>query len=88
MSRQMRRRDAAMEQTVTVHAWLMTRNCWEYYLLDPKPDASGNVFSLVMGDETEMGDVSVTELRPYVVSFARGADLIDLAPPDGWDWVE
>ena len=84
MARQMRSLDSGT--VVTVHAWLMTRNMWEYFLLDPKPDTVGNVFSLVMGDETEMGDVNLPELRPFLCSFTR--ELDDLAPADGWEWVQ
>ncbi len=83
MSRQMRSVDSG--SIVTVHGWAMTRNMWEYFLLDSKPDTVGNIFALVMGDETEMGDVNLPELKPYVCSFTR--DLDELSPAIGWEWV-
>jgi len=70
---------------VTVHAHLMTRNFWEYYLLG-KPDAHGIVEALVMGHETEIGDVSLDEIKPYLIS--RTNNLSDLAPAEGWAWAD
>ena len=86
MSRQMRRRDAAIEQVVTVHSLAMTRNGWEYYFLDPKPNADQNMLALVMGFETEMGDVHIPEIKPYLISFTR--DLQDVFACEGWEWVD
>lgn len=86
MSRQMRRRDVAIEQVVTVHSHAMTRNGWEYFFLDSKPDSDKNMLALVMGFETEMGDVHLPEIERFMLSFTR--DLHDLMPCEGWEWVE
>ena len=86
MSRVMRRRDSMLEQVVTVHSVAITRNGWEYFFLDPKPNADQNMYALVMGYETEMGDVHIPEIKPYLLSFTR--DLQDVMPCEGWEWVE
>ena len=82
MSRQMRKGDSV----VTVYSHGMTRNGWEYFLLQPKADSSGNVLALVMGDETEMGDVNIPEIAPYLLHFSK--NLTDLMPCEGWEWVD
>lgn len=83
MSRKMQSVDTG--SVVTVHSWLMTSNMWEYFLLDSKPDTAGNVFALVMGNETEMGDVNIPELKPHLFSFTR--DLSEISPAIGWKWL-
>lgn len=70
--------------TLTVYGHAMTRNFWEYYILDN--EASDYRFALVMGYETEMGDVSMSEIKPYMISYTT--DLRDLAPPEGYRWVD
>jgi len=69
----------------TVYGHAMTRNFWEYYILDNEK-ASDYRFALVMGYETEMGDVSMSEIKPYMISYTT--DLKDLAPPEGYRWVD
>ena len=68
---------------VTVHEHIIVRNFWEYFLLE-KPTADGRALALVMGDVTEIGDVDLNELHPYVIS--RTKILRDLAPAAGWRW--
>jgi len=72
-------------QTVECFGWLMIRNLWEYYLLDNKVGEDIR-FALVYGDETEMGDISTDEVRPYLISST--VDLTDVAAPPGWSWVD
>lgn len=83
--RLMRRNDTGSVVKVFGHA--MTRNGWEYFLLDPKADSRGNIMALVMGFETEMGDVNMPELVPFMLSYVNGANLNDLMPAEGWEWV-
>ena len=84
MSRAMRR--LATNTVVTVHSHAMTRNRWEYFFLDRKPDSRKNMCAVVMGFETEMGDVHIPEIEPFVLMVTR--DLHDLMPCDGWEWVD
>lgn len=85
MARQMRSLDSG--SVVTVHGWLLTRNQWEYYLLDNERDSDIR-FALVDGHEQEMGDISLSELKPYITVVASQADLLDLAPAPNWEWVD
>lgn len=71
-------------ETFTVHQHLITRNFWEYYILDNAK--SDHRFALVLGFENEMGDVSMSEIAPYVIS--RTSRLSGIAPPPDWSWVD
>jgi hypothetical protein len=85
MSRQLRNDNTG--STFDVYAWAMTRNAWEYYILTaPKSQPQNIVEAIVYGDETERGDISIDEIRPYVTTFTY--DLCDLAPPPNHSWVE
>lgn len=71
---------------VTVHEHFITSNFWEYYVLGPV-DMGGVAPCLVLGFEmTEMGDVCLPEVKPYVIS--RTSRLEGLAPADGWKWAD
>ena len=71
--------------TLTVYGHAITRNFWEYYILDNEK-ASDYRFALVMGYETEMGDVSMKEIKPFVFSYTE--NLQNIAPPEGYRWVD
>lgn len=62
---------------------IILKNGWEYYVTDDKHDKD-TIRCLVMGFETELGDVYMPEIKPYMVSRTR--DLSDLAPASGWQW--
>ena len=70
---------------VKVYGHVILRNGWEYFFLDPKPDSRGNIMALVMGFETEMGDVHLPEIKPHFVSYTT--ELADVMPAEGWEWV-
>ena len=70
--------------TIIVIEHLMLRNGWEYYLIEDF-DSDGIGFALVYGDFTEMGSVSLDEMRPYIVSRTKNLD--ELAPCEDWQWV-
>lgn len=76
--------DGKISRPFEVHGWAMLSNGWEYYFLDDKRGEDIR-FALVVGDETEMGDVSMKEIEPYVE--IRTDDLTDILPPPGWEWV-
>lgn len=69
----------------TVYGFFITRNFWEYYLLD-NDKTNDYRFALVHGYETEMGDVSMSEVKPYIVASSN--DLADVMPPIGWRWAD
>ena len=76
-----------MSKPVTVHSWAVLRNGWEYYFLD---DKKGDIRSAyVCGFENEMGDVSMSEIAPYIMSRTQSHnDLFDLAPAPDCEWVD
>lgn len=69
---------------INVVEHIILKNGWEYYVTDDKHDKD-TVLCLVMGFETELGDVYMPEIKPYIVSRTR--DLGGLAPAEGWEWA-
>ena len=76
--------DSSEPFAVALH--IILRNYWEYYL--EEPDENGIAFGYVMGVENEWGSVSMDEIKPYVISTAKGADLAEIMPPEGYHWEE
>ena len=70
--------------TVKVIEHIILGNYWEYYILEAA-DEDGIAFALVVGDYTEMGNVSMDEIAPYIVS--RTTDL-DIMPAPQWSWCD
>ena len=85
MARKMRNVETG--SVVTVHGWAATANSWEYYWLD-KVAKGGVRFALVHGFETEMGDVDIREIRPYIMMTCKEENLDDIAPAVGYEWVD
>ena len=71
------------ELTITEH--IITRNNWEYYVTNEKFN-DDIVCCLVLGFEDEIGDVSLSEIRPHVIS--RTKDLEEVMAAPGWSWIE
>jgi hypothetical protein len=76
-----------------VYEHLILKNGWEYYLIHDEEYQEGQpsddiVLAFVMGDENELGSISLEELEPYVISRAKGKELYDIAPADGYEWVD
>jgi len=69
--------------TVKVIEHIMLHNMWEYYILEAA-DEHGIAFALVVGDYTEMGNVSMDEIAPYIVS--RTTRLDEIMPAPNWSW--
>ena len=69
---------------------IILKNMWEYYIMANEPDTqapdSDIVYALVMGFNDEIGTVSMSEIKPYVIS--RTQDLDELAPASGYRWEE
>ena len=81
--RKMKKRDSKIVINVTEH--IILKNFWEYYITDEETDDPKIKFALVMGHETELGDVYLPELQPYIISKTK--DLDELAPAEGWEWI-
>ena len=69
-----------------VYQHIILRNFWEYYL--EATDKDGIAFGYVMGFENEWGSVSMEELKPYVISTAKGEALGEIMPPQGYHWED
>lgn len=82
IGRKMKRKDSNIIINVVEH--IILKNYWEYYITD---DSYSNDIkrALVMGFETELGDVSLNEIKPYIIS--RTTKLNEIAPAQGWEWV-
>lgn len=67
---------------------IILKNLWEYYVTDDVPieDEPDIVQALVIGFETELGDVSLSEIKPYIIS--RTKDLSEVMPAPNWNWKE
>ena len=74
--------------TINVVEHIMTKNLWEFYIMDDPENVrpEGYATALVMGHETEIGDVYLPEIEPYIVS--RTTRLDEVFPAPGWSWVE
>ena len=69
---------------ITEH--IILKNFWEYYVIERDQDQEGIAFCLVIGLETELGDVYLPEIAPYIISRTKKID--EVAPATGWSWVE
>ena len=65
---------------------IILRNFWEYYL--EEADKHGVAFGYVMGFENEWGNVSIEEIKPYIIGEARENDLFHIMPPEGYCWED
>jgi len=69
---------------------IILRNMWEYFVLADEPDTHAPdpdiVYALVMGFNDEIGTVSLSEIKPHVIS--RTSNLDDIMPADGYEWAD
>lgn len=63
---------------------IILKNFWEYYIIE-KPDDNNVFTAIVMGNEIEIGDVSLDEIKPYILTRTK---IIDMFPCQGFEWVE
>ena len=69
---------------------IILRNMWEYYVLSNEgknqsfPSEPDIVYALVMGFNDEIGCVSMSEIKPHVMT--RTTDLSEIMPADGYEW--
>ena len=66
---------------------IILRNMWEYFVLadeaGDEPD-SDIKYALVMGFNDEIGTVSMSEIKPHIMT--RTTDLSEIMPADGYEW--
>lgn len=70
---------------VTVREHLITVGFWEFYITTRYPESSRLQEAVVRGMETEIGDVDMDELAPFL--RLRTKELSDIMPAPGWSWV-
>lgn len=68
---------------VNVEKVIITRNFWEYFVTDEK-FTDDIVCAVVKGFETEMGDISLSEIKPYIMAQGTPDECM---PAPGWEWV-
>jgi hypothetical protein len=85
MFRKMRQLDEDLTITVTRH--IILSNLWEIYVVaDEEPSEDPDIiFTLTVGQFTELGYQSLKELNQYIISDTT--DLHELVPAPGWTWV-
>ena len=69
---------------------IILRNMWEYYVLandrDQQQADPDIVYALVMGFNDEIGAVSLSEIKPHVIS--RTSRLDEILPASGYQWED
>ena len=69
---------------------IMLTNMWEYYVLADEPDTHAPdpdiKYALVMGFEDEIGTVSMSEIKPHILS--RTTHLNGIFPASGYQWSD
>tara|TARA_R110002020_G_scaffold181709_2_gene376923 strand:- start:541 stop:795 length:255 start_codon:yes stop_codon:yes gene_type:complete len=64
---------------------IVLKNYWEYYILKDDEHATEDIkVAVVMGDSTEIGDVSLSEIEPYIIS--RTSNFSEIMPAAGYQW--
>jgi len=71
--------------TLEIVEHIIIKNLWEYYVTTDR-HSDDIVRCLVMGFETELGDVSMEEIKPYIIT--RTSDLDEVMPAPGFEWVD
>ena len=68
---------------------IILRNMWEYFVLadeaGDEPD-SDIKYALVMGFNDEIGTVSLSEIKPHIIS--RTSRLDEIMPASGYEWID
>jgi len=71
--------------TIKVVEHIILRNFWEYYVTTEK-FTDDIICCFVVGDFPELGDVSMQEIAPYIISRTKKLD--EIMPAPGWKWGE
>ncbi len=73
-------------ESFAVSRHIILQNFWEYYIEEPNED--GIAYGFVMGFANEWGGVDYNEIKPYIMSEVKGADLDDVMPPADYYWED
>ena len=67
---------------------IILRNMWEYFILaDKVGEGDSDIkYALVMGFNDEIGTVSLSEIKPHVIS--RTTCMDDILPAAGYEWAD
>lgn len=71
-------------QKLKVTEHIILRNFWEYYVIDAETNEGEVKLCYVLGNENELGDVYLPEIKPYILSKTNRLD--DLMPAPGFSW--
>ena len=80
----MKENDNNVEINVVEH--IILKNYWEYYITDENCKDDDIRFALVMGFETELGYISLSEIKPYIMTRTKNIIPSELMPATGWHW--
>ena len=72
--------------TLNIREHVIIKNFWEYYITDMYPEDSDIQNAFVMGDFNEQGDISLEEIKPYIMSRTKKLD--ELMPAEGFQWED
>ena len=86
MKRKMKKVDTGTVLVIT--EFFMTKNFWEYFVTDINGTDTETPCCLAMGFETELGDVSIEEVKPYIIPTTRVQELDGIMPPPGYKWED
>ena len=75
-------------KTHEVYEWRMLKNGWQFYQIE-KTDDFGSMHGF-MGycPYPEFGSQHEAELEEVTAARAERFDLWEIAPPQGWEWLE
>ena len=76
--------------TVKVTTHIILQNFWEYYVVDDDEmqfeEKSDIQFAYAIGIAQEFGTISMSEMKPYIIS--ETTNLNDVAPAPDWKWID
>ena len=84
----MRMRDMETNAEINVVRHLILKNFWEVYITDEETNSDDIKFALVMGYETELGDVSLEEYKGHIIASTDVNEATEIAPATGWTWED
>ena len=70
--------------------FIVRKLLWEYYVTNDEHKSEDIQFCLVRGIEQELGDVSMSEVRPYIMTHINinKNTYHEVMPAIGYEWVE
>ena len=71
-------------ESFAVSRHIILRNFWEYYV--EEPNENGITFGFVMGFANEWGSVDYNEIKPYIISEAKGTALDEVMARADYVW--